>query len=156
MINNIETFLTYENIYLMANWGVLPFWIMLIATPNNVLTKILVHSVVAPALLSSAYILIAYKIYLNGDFFGAFDLYMGLENLYAVFSDESFLLIFWLHFLSISLFTGTWIVRDSNKYMMSRILVILSLILTYFSGPVGLVIYWFFRIFFAKKISFND
>ena len=33
---------------------------------------------------------------------------------------------------------------------------IISLILTYFTGPVGLVFYWFIRIFFAKKISFND
>ena len=31
-----------------------------------------------------------------------------------------------------------------------------SLIFTYFTGPVGLVIYWFLRIFFASKISFND
>jgi hypothetical protein len=36
------------------------------------------------------------------------------------------------------------------------VITIPSLILTYFSGPIGLTIYWFFRIFFAKKISFND
>ena len=69
--------------------------------------------------------------YLNGDFFGAFDLYMGLENLYAVFSDESFLLIFWLHFLAISLFAGAWIVRDSKKYFIPKVVTIPSLILTY-------------------------
>ena len=60
-----------------------------------------------------------------------------------MFSDEAFLLIFWLHFLSISLFLGAWIVRDSQKYMISKFLVIISLILTYFTGPVGLFIYWF-------------
>ena len=37
-----------------------------------------------------------------------------------------------------------------------KIITIPSLILTYFTGPVGLVVYWFFRIFFTKKISFND
>ena len=156
MINNIEIFLTFENIYLLANWGVLPFWLMLLVAPNHGLTKFFVHSIVAPLLLASAYIFITYKIYLSGEIFEAFSLYLSLENLYALFSDEAFLLIFWLHFLSISLFTGVWIARDSHKYFIPRIVSVLSLVTTYFMGPVGLVVYWFFRIFFSKKIDFND
>jgi len=73
-----------------------------------------------------------------------------------MFAYESLLLIFWLHFLSISLFTGAWIARDSKKYLIPKIFTIPSLVLTYFTGPIGLVVYWFIRIFFAKKISFND
>ena len=61
MINNIEIFLTYENIYLLANWGVLPFWLMLLIAPNHGLTKFLVQSIIAPLLLATAYIYIAYK-----------------------------------------------------------------------------------------------
>ena len=34
MINNLLSFLTYENIYLVANWGVIPFWFLLIFIPN--------------------------------------------------------------------------------------------------------------------------
>ena len=156
MINNIEIFLTYENIYLLANWGVLPFWLMLLIAPNHGLTKFLVQSIIAPLLLATAYIYIAYKIYLSGEMFEAFSLYLSLENLYALFSDEAFLLIFWLHFLSISLFTGAWIVRDSHRCYIPRIVTILSLIITYFMGPVGLLIYWFIKIFFSRKIDFND
>jgi len=156
MINNIQTYLTYENIYLFSNWGVLPFWLLLIMAPNHNLTKILAHSVIAHLLLATAYIFVGYKIYLDGNIFGGFDLYFGLENLYSVYSEESFLLIFWLHFLSISLFIGSWIARDSFKFFVPRILTTTSLVLTYFAGPVGLILYWFFRIFYAKKISFND
>ena len=156
MINNIEIFLTYENIYLLANWGVLPFWLMLLIAPNHGLTKFLVQSIIAPLLLATAYIYIAYKIYLSGEMFEAFSLYLSLENLYALFSDEAFLLIFWLHFLSISLFVGAWIVRDSRRFLIPKIVTIPSLVLTYFTGPIGLVFYWLIRIFFAKKISFND
>ena len=72
-----------------------------------------------------------------------------------MFANETLLLLFWLHFLAISLFAGAWIVRDAKKFLFQGI-TIPSLILTYFTGPAGLVIYWFFRIFFAKKISFND
>lgn len=156
MINNIEPYITNENIYLIANLGVLPLWLMLLIIPNHKLTKIFVQSIVAPFLLATAYIFIGYKIYLDGNIFTSFNLYFGLENLYTIFSDESFLLIFWIHFLSISLFVGSWIVRDSSKYFMPKIITFISLVLTYFAGPVGLVFYWIFRIFFSKKIGFND
>ena len=86
----------------------------------------------------------------------AFELYNGLDGLYSMFSSEAFLLIFWIHFLAISLFLGSWIARDSSKFMVSKFFVVISLIATYFTGPVGLLFYWTIRIFFAKKISFND
>ena len=156
MINNFEEYLTLENIFLFANWGVIPFWILLIFSPNNIITRFLVHSIVAPLLLGIAYVFITYKIYLNGNFLDGFGLYLGIENLYAIFSDENFLLIFWLHFLSISLFVGSWIARDSVRYLIPQSLTALSLIVTYFTGPLGIIIHWIIRIFFAKKISLNE
>ena len=126
---------------------------MLLTIPNQPITKFLVNSVIAPLILASAYVYLAYKLYLDGEVFDVFQLYFGLDNLYSIYSNETFLLIFWLHFLSISLFVGSWIARDSQRYMIPKILTIISLILTYFSGPVGLVFYWLIRIFFAKKIG---
>ena len=156
MINNLLDLLSYENIYLMANWGVLPFWLLLIILPNHGVTNFLVQSIIAPLLLASAYSFVAYNIFLEGNILDSFELYSGLNGLYSMFSNESFLLIFWIHFLAISLFIGAWISRDSQKYMVPKFFVTISLILTYFTGPVGLLIYWFIRIFFAKKINFND
>ena len=148
--------MNYEFIYLIANWGVIPFWMMLIIIPNHNITNFFTQSIVIPLILASAYVLIGYNIFLEGNILDGFGLYRDLDGLYTMFSNEAFLLIFWLHFLAISLFTGAWIVRDSRKYMVSKIFIILSLISTYFTGPVGLLLYWFFRIFFSKKISFND
>ena len=156
MINNLLATLNNENIYLIANCGVIPFWLLLIIIPNHGITNFFVQSIIVPLLLTSAYSLVAYNIFLEGNILDVFRLYRGLDGLYTIFSNEAFLLIFWLHFLAISLFVGAWIVRDSQKYMISRIFVIPSLILTYFIGPFGLVIYWFIRIFFSKKINFND
>ena len=156
MINNLVTYLTSDNIYLLANWGVIPFWLMLLTIPNQPKTKILVNSVIVPLILASAYVYLAYQLYLDGEVFDVFQLYFGLDNLYSIYSNEIFLLIFWLHFLSISLFIGSWISRDAQRYMGPKILTMLSLILTYFSGPVGLVFYWIVRIFFARKISFYE
>ena len=156
MINNFEEYLTLENIFLFSNWGVIPFWLLLLFSPISSFTRFLVHSIIIPLMLGIAYIFIAYQIYLGDNLLDGFGLYLGLENLYAVFSDEKFLLIFWLHFLSISLFTGAWIARDSTRYSIPRSLTSLSLITTYFTGPLGIFLYWVIRIFFAKKISLNE
>ena len=156
MINNLLTLLTYENIYLIANWGVIPFWLLLIFLPNNQIANFFTQSIIPFLLLGVGYAYLSYKIYLENNIFDGFELYNGLNGLYSMFANEVLLLVFWLHFLAISLFMGSWIVRDGRKYLVPRIVTIPSLILTYFTGPVGLVIYWFFRIFFAKKISFND
>ncbi len=156
MINNLLELLTYENIYLVANWGVIPFWLLLIFVPNHQLTNFLAQSVIVPLLFAVSYAFLSYNIFLDGNIFDGFELYNGLDGLYSMFANEALLLVFWLHFLAISLFTGAWLIRDSKRYFIPKIITIPSLILTYFSGPIGLVIYWLIRIFFAKKISFND
>ena len=156
MINDLLSILSYENIYLIANWGVIPFWLLLIIFPNHSLTNFFVQSIIAPLLLAGAYSFVAYNIFLEENILDSFELYKGLDGLYSMFSSEALLLVFWIHFLAISLFLGAWISRDSQRYMVPRFFVIISLVLTYFTGPVGLLIYWFIRIFFAKKISFND
>jgi hypothetical protein len=156
MINNLLSLLTYENIYLVANWGIIPFWLLLIFVPNHQITNFLAQSIIVPLLLAVGYAYLSYIIFQEGNILESFELYSGLEGIYSMFANEALLLIFWLHFLAISLFVGTWIVRDSKRHLVPKVITIPSLILTYFTGPIGLVIYWFFRIFFAKKISFND
>ena len=156
MINNLLPLLNLENIYLIANWGVIPFWLLLVLLPNNNLTSFFVQSIIPTLLLAIGYAYLSYNIYLEGNILDTFELYGGLDGLYSMFANEALLLVFWLHFLAISLFIGAWIVRDSKKYFIPKIVTMLSLILTYFTGPIGLLIYWFIRIFFAKKINFND
>ena len=156
MINDLLALVNSENIYLVANWGVIPFWLLLIFAPNHSLTNFFVQSIIVPMLLAIGYIYLSYNLYLENNIFDGFELYGGLDGLYSMFANESLLLIFWLHFLAISLFAGSWIIRDSKRYFIPKIITMPSLILTYFTGPVGILVYWFFRIFFAKKISFND
>ena len=156
MINDLLALINPETIYLVANWGVIPFWIMLIIFPNHGLTNFFAQSIIVPLLLSSGYVYLSYNLYLGNEIFDGFELYNGIDGLYSMFANEILLLIFWLHFLAISLFTGAWIARDARKYFIPKIITVPSLVLTYFTGPVGLVVYWFLRIFFAKKISFND
>ena len=156
MINTLQDLLTLENIYLFANWGVVPFWLLLILVPNHAITRFFCHSIIPFLLLGTAYVFISYQIILDENIFEGFKLYLGLDGLDQVYSNESLRLVFWLHFLAISLFVGAWITRDCLKYMIPKIFSIPCVAITYFAGPVGIIIYWFVRIFYAKKINFND
>ena len=156
MINTLESLLTFENIYLYANWGVIPFWLMLAFIPNHSITKFFCHSIIVPLLLAIAYIFVSRQIILEGNIFEGFKLYLGLDGLNEIYINESLRLVFWLHFLAISLFIGSWIARDCQRHMVPKILSIPCIVTTYFAGPAGIVIYWFVRIFYAKKINFNE
>ena len=157
MLIQFQSYLTFENIYMWANFGVLPFWLMLIFIPNSRITQIFVNSIILPLILSIAYVYIIYQtILLEESIFDFFKLYLSLDNLSTIFATESFLVVFWLHFLALNLFLGSWVSRDGVKYAMSRNLLFIPLILIYFTGPLGLVLYWMIRIFYAKKLGFHD
>jgi len=156
MINTLDSLLTFENIYLIVNWGVVPFWLLLIIMPNHSITKFFSHSIIAPFLLAAAYIYVARQVILEDNMFEGFKLYLGLDGLTEIYSNESLQLVFWLHFLAISLFVGAWIARDSERHIIPKIFSAPCILITYFTGPFGIVIYWFIRIFYAKKINFNE
>ena len=152
-----QDYLTHDNIYLWTNFAILPFWLMLIIIPNSKFTQFFVNSIILPLILSATYIYIIYQaILMDEPIFDVFKLYVSLDNLYILFATESFLLVFWLHFLALNLFLGSWISRDGVKYNMPRNLVFFPLILVYLAGPLGLVLYWIIRVFYAKRISFHD
>ena len=157
MLIQFQNFLTFENIYLWTNFGVLPFWLMLIFIPNSKITRIFVNSIVLPLILSSIYCYVIYQtILLDEPVVEIFKQYTDFDNLYTRFATESLLLLFWIHYVTLNLFLGSWASRDGVKYSIPRGLVFIPLILIYFMGPVGLVLYWLIRIFYAKKIEFHD
>ena len=157
MIDQIYNYFNIEMLYFWVNLGVLPFWIILIFFSRSNLCRIFVTSIVPILLLSGAYVFILYKSFLNAyDFSNNFSLYLGINDISNLFADNSFLILFWIHFLSINLFTGGWIVKDSEKFSINKIILIFPLIVTYLIGPLGLLIYWLVRIFYAKSISLYE
>ena len=157
MIEEIYNFFTIETLYLWVNLGVLPFWIILIFFPKSNLCRYLVTSIFPILLLSGAYIFMLYKSYLSSyNFESNFKLYLGINELSELFTDNSYLMIFWIHFISINLFTGGWMVKDSQKFSMNKILLSLPLLITYLIGPIGLFFYWLIRIFYSKSINLYD
>jgi len=157
MFEEINTYFTIEMIYLWLNIGILPFWFILIFFPNSKICKIFTISIFPFFIFSLIYSYLIYIFFKNDfNFLINFNLYLGINELINLFSDTSFVILFWLHFLSINLFCGAWIVNDYQKFNIPKGLMILPLMLTYLIGPIGMVIYWVIKIIYAKKINFYN
>jgi hypothetical protein len=150
-METIKDFFTLEVIYLIANYGVIPFWLMLVFIPSGKFTGAIINTIFLPTVLAATY---GYLIYI--EFYANFQLYVGLDSLASLFGNKTFLLTFWIHFLTLSLFVGTWIAKDALRQGIHKYVVIFPLILTYFTGPLGLFLYLFLRMIIVQKITLHD
>ena len=144
-------------IFMWLNLGVLPFWFVLIIFPQSQICRVFITSIFPIFILSLAYGYLLHLFFNEGyDFVKNFELYLGLDDVSNLFTDKSFIILFWLHFLAINLFCGGWIVKDSQKFGINKVLISFPLLITYFIGPIGLTLYWIIRIFYAKRINLYD
>ena len=157
MIEQIYTYFTVEMIFLWLNLGVLPFWLVLIIFPQSQICRVFITSIFPIFILSLAYAYLLYLLFNDGyDFIRNFKLYLGLDAISNLFTYKSFIVLFWLHFLAINLFCGSWIVKDSQKFGINKLLVSFPLLMTYFIGPIGITLYWIIRIFYSKRVDLYD
>ena len=157
MLIQFQDYLTFGNIYLWTNFCILPFWFLIIILPNSKITQFFVNSIILPLILGVTYAYIIYQaVLLDDPASDILKLHLNLDNLYTIFSTESFLIVFWIHFIALNLFIGSWVSRDGVKYNIPRSLVFVPLLLVYFTGPVGIALYLIIRIFYAKRLSFHD
>ena len=141
MFEQISTFFNTDMIYMWLNIGVIPFWFILMFFPNSKVCSFFVSSIFPLFLFGLVYIYLFYYFYVSEyDYLSNFSLYISLDNLRDLFSHNGFLIIFWTHFLIINLFCGSWIVKDSQKFAMPKILVFFSINNNLF--------YWSFRYFY--------
>ena len=157
MFEQISAFFNIDMIYLWLNIGVLPFWFTLVFFPNSKVCNVFVCSIFPIFVLTAIYVYLVYFVIISGyDFLDNFKLYLSLDSLNQLFMDKGFTIIFWTHFLAINLFCGSWIVSDSRKLSISKFITFFPLLITYFTGPFGIFVYWLVRIFYAKKITIYD
>ena len=132
MIEQIYAYFTIEMIYFWMNLGILPFWFVLIVFPQSKICRVFITSIFPIFILSLIY---GYLLYINFyndfDLLTNFELYLGMAKLSDLFSDSLFLILFWTHFLAINLFCGGWMVKDSQKFNIGKLLMFFPLIITY-------------------------
>jgi hypothetical protein len=141
--------MTYDQIFSVANLGVLPAWLLLIFLPKAGITKKLVHSFLYPAIYGILYT----TLFANAIFFGAGTEGGGFGSIPAVsaiFDHPNGVILGWSHYLVFDLFVGAWIARDSQRLGINHFLTIPCLFFTFMAGPFGLLLYIPIRHFVGK------
>ena len=164
-METIKDFFTLETIYLVSNYAVIPLCVMLLVAPNSKFTNIVINTMALPAILACTYGYLLYQQFYNGGIFAEeaasialnnFSLYLGIDQLSSLMVNKAFLLTFWIHFLTISIFVGTWIAKDALRNGIHKYVTALPLILTYFTGPLGFFLYLFIRLIIVQKVRICD
>lgn len=138
----------YAILYKVANASVIPAWLLLVLLRKHSVTKFVAHSYLYPVLLGLLYIWLLVTSF-GGE--GGMDT---LANLKLSFGRDEILVLGWVHYLVFDLFIGAWIARDSRENEINHLLVVPCLILTLFTGPVGLLSYLGLRFWQTKKWQF--
>ena len=100
-----------------------------------------------PLLLSVAYVLLIWggRSAFESGGFGS------IEEIRALFANDSVLVAGWFHYLAFDLFVGSWIVRDGLKRGVPSLLLLPLLPLTLLFGPAGLLTFLILRLAFGER-----
>lgn len=73
----------------------------------------------------------------------------------AIFMSDGGVTVGWLHYLAFDLFTGLWIARDGDAKEIARLVQAPVLLLTFFAGPAGLLVWLVLREGAARRTGWQ-
>ncbi|XDD42402.1 ABA4-like family protein [Leptospira sp. WS60.C2] len=136
-------------LFTIANALAVFAWLVLIISPNQNKVIPYLRVLVAGLFLGGLYI-----ISLALGFGNAEGNFGSLESVRSLFQNDEFLLAGWVHYLAFDLFIGTWEAEDGWKQQIHRLILLPIHLLTFYFGPVGLVLYFLVRGFKTKNFNF--
>ena len=135
----------WETLFSAANLLSLVCWVALILAPRGEISRALVFYGGVGLLC------LVYAVLLVGFMTGGIDPGAGgeaaVDNLTTIAGVRSFfatdggVTIGWVHYLALDLFTGMWISRDADNKRLSRWWQAPVLVLTWLTGPLGLLVW---------------
>jgi hypothetical protein len=145
-----------EQLFYLANYSVMPAWLLLAVAPRWEWTQRLVHSALYPALLGVAYTAGFLLAGPGSSGAGENASAMSLAGISAAFANPRTLLVGWVHYLVFDLFVGAWEARDAQRRGVPHLLLIPCLFLTFMAGPMGLLLYLAIRTARARTTSLAE
>jgi len=141
-----------ETLFKVANYAVIPFWLLLMVAPRWAWTQRLVHGPVVVLLLTPiyAYMIFGYGPAPEGSSFSS------LYGVMILFSSPNIVVAGWIHYLIFDLFVGAWETRDALRRGVPQWLLIPCLITTLMIGPVGLLLYVLVRFFSTRVLEYDE
>jgi hypothetical protein len=134
-----------DDLYLALNYGVMPFWALIIFVPFLKITDTLVHSVLAPIVLGVTYTWLLANVMGGVVHMPEGAGFASLDALMKTFSVKEAVVAGWAHYIVFDLFVGAWIARDAQRVGLNQFIVAPSLLLTFLVGPIGLLSYVMLR-----------
>ena len=134
-----------DDLYLALNYGVMPFWALIIFVPFLKITDTLVHSVLAPIILGVTYTWLLANVMGGVVHMPEGAGFASLDALMKTFSMKEAVVAGWAHYIVFDLFVGAWIARDAQRVGLNQFIVAPSLLLTFLVGPIGLLSYLMLR-----------
>lgn len=137
-----------ETLFSISNTSALAGWLLLIVQGRRRWVSSLITGAVVPGLLSVLYAaLITLYWGSSGGGFGS------IAQVRLLFANDWLLLAGWVHYLAFDLFIGSWQVRDAQQQGIPHMALIPGLILTFFFGPAGLLVYLGIRVVRGKTLA---
>jgi hypothetical protein len=137
--------MTAEQLFSILNLVTMAAWLPLVFVPRMRWAATVVP-VVMPSLLAVTYVVLVAATLPQSE--GGFS---SLGGVRALFDNPWALLAGWTHYLAFDLFIGGWEVRDAQRRGIPHLLVVPALVLTFFLGPGGLLLYLAIRSFAPDK-----
>lgn len=127
-------------------------WLLLIIVPTWRYTQKIVQSCMIPILLSGIYLFLIITHFgeMQEGGFGS------LSDLEILFSNRNLILLGWVHYLAFDLWIGTWEYNDAVKHGVNRWILLPCQLLTFFAGPVGLLLYLTIRNIKTQKFDHEN
>ncbi len=142
----------FEVAFYACNYGVVPFWLLLVLAPGARVTRLLVHGPV-PALL----LVPTYAWLLFGDVPGPQGAsFFTLDGVVRIFTTPRTIAACWVHYLVFDLFVGSWEARDARRVGVPHLALVPCLGLTLLFGPVGLLSYLGLRFALTRKVALDE
>ena len=138
--------MTPSTMFSLANFIVMPMWILMIFLPKWKLTRYLIDFKVIPLVLSAVYIFyIVHSIMDNGLMdFGS------LASVMEMFTEEHAVLAGWIHYLAFDLLVGMWMIDQNKELNIHKLLLAPCLFFTFMFGPLGFILFTLLK---ASKIT---
>lgn len=134
--------------YKLANALILLPWLLMLLLPVWWFTRWVIDTYIIPAFMSIVFLIVVIK----------FHAYVGngfaeWKDFKWMFTNDEFIFVVWLQFLSFGLLVGSWQLRDSQRLGIKHWKLVPCLLLTMLGGPIGWLAYWILRIWTLKRLT---
>ena len=136
-------------LYLLTFVVPAPWWLLMIFAPRSPLTRRFTNNYVIFIVLGVAYAVIlanaAISLFTSAAQGGPAVDFVSLDGLTRMLVNPAFVLIVWLHMITMDLIGGHWLYHEAMRLNAPQLVSSICILLTFLVGPFGLMVFVLWR-----------